>query len=428
MKYRVTPLILLMLSLALLVSYALPFSARSENNENRTLATFGMILNPEKDSVVYRDSPVERLDAALTDQVAGRETLVNAYLNLFNSSENLVSAIRSALGGETNKEYTLKKIGSYVEIADTGYITQQPAGNPLNPEMIAGHTAQLDLLREKYPELKEYVYFVTQAYDTDWFDAYLGMETADHYEDIKAGLPEEVRSCKMVYQDLEDYMNLHFRTDHHWNHRGAQRGYEDIRAMMEKDFEMGPAVQPAEEINASERYGFGFQGSYAKNLGDLYPDGEEDFLFYRYDLPEYECAVVNQDTLKEKKVVEIGIYDRYAEGNIRTTEGTNHYSKLYGTAVDKKDKTYADTKYVFVIRNSEGNGRNLLICGDSYCRAVRDTLASHFSTTVTMDYRLFDNVPIDTLIEQYGIDTLLLCSNRSLWASESYRFIFGEDK
>ena len=76
MKYKSSVIIAFAVLLIFLGTYFLPF-LKSANTENRTLATFGMVVRPEKDSVVYRDSPAERLDAALSDQFAFREAAVN---------------------------------------------------------------------------------------------------------------------------------------------------------------------------------------------------------------------------------------------------------------------------------------------------------------------------------------------------------------
>lgn len=53
-----------------------------ENFENRTLATFGMVLNPEERSVVYKDSALERFEEALKDQFSFRQEAITTYLRI----------------------------------------------------------------------------------------------------------------------------------------------------------------------------------------------------------------------------------------------------------------------------------------------------------------------------------------------------------
>ncbi|MBO4374638.1 MAG: hypothetical protein J5829_05990 [Lachnospiraceae bacterium] len=271
------------------------------------------------------------------------------------------------------------------------------------------------------------MYFVTQAYDMPWFNDYLGIPVADHFEQISEALPDYVRREHLTYQDPDDYMNIHYKTDHHWNHRGSRRGYEDIYSMMSRDFDMGDMLVPKKENRASGTYDFVYLGSYGRALGELY-EGYDEFSFYEYDLPDRELAVIDPDSLDEMKVSEMGLYDEYEKGKINREIGTDHYIVLYGTSCDTDGNEYGDNEYPFIIRNREGNGKNLLITGDSYDRAMRDELAAHFDTTVYLDRRIYSKIPIDFIIEKYDIDALLLSSQKSLWGSEDYPFTFrGEE-
>ena len=101
---------------------------------------------------------------------------------------------------------------------------------------------------------------------------------------------------------------------------------------------------------------------------------------------------------------------------------------MYGTAKDSEGKSYSDSEYAFIIKNSEGYGKNLLMVTESYGRVIRDVLASHFDTTVYLDYRLFSKIPIDYLIEKYHIDVLLMVSNSRLWNTEEFLFSFRRDE
>ena len=186
----------------------------------------------------------------------------------------------------------------------------------------------------------------------------------------------------------------------------------------------GEMRTPIIENEVSKTYDFVYLGSYGRSLGELYSEGYDDFSFDSYDLPQREMAIMNPDTFEELKVSEIGLYDEYLRGEIDKEIGADHYIIMYGTARDKEGKEYTDDTYPFVIRNKNGNGKNLLICGDSYARATRDELASHFDTTVYLDYRTLSKVPIDYVIEKHDIDVLLIESHTSMWNSEDYLFTF----
>ena len=427
MRYRISTLLLFVVLCLILAAFFVPRFRTTESSENRTLATFSMVIHPDPDSVTYRESPVERLDAALSDQFPLREKLVRGYLRIINRSEQLSVSLARKLIPRMKDQYILHAAGSYELIEDTNYITAQPPISPMDENLVSRHVEQIEYLHRTVPELRFYVYYVTQAYDTDWFDNYLGTKTADNYRQILDAVPEYVRCGHLVYRDLDDYMNIHYKTDHHWNHLGSRRGYLDIYETMSKDFPMGEALVPQGEFNISEAYDVYYLGSYGRSLGDLYDGGYDSFSFYEYDFPEETYAILNTDTLEETEAVSIGSYDDYRDGWFDTEIGTDHYIELYYAAIDTDGNRYTE-QYPYIIRNSSGNGRKLLICGDSYSRALRDPLAAHFDTLVYVDYRILKNIPVDYLIRRYDIDTLLINSNTSMWGNKNFFFRFEEEE
>ena len=425
MRYRGSVILVFTVLILLLVSFFIPDLRNGESSENRSMATFDMVLHPDPDSITYRESPVERLDAALFDQFPYREKFVKRYLSIFNASEGMASSIAKLFLLKVANQYSLTAVGNYQLIEDTNYITVFPPTKPMNPDIVSRRVSQIERLHKEFPDLKFYVYYVSQAFDMPWWESYIGTKTADHYQEILDAVPSYVKCSHLVYRDLDDYMEIHYKTDHHWNHRGAKRGYEDIYAMMSKDFPMGNLLVPVSENHVSETYDFVYLGSYGRGLGELYSGGYDPFSFYEYDYPEETYAVLNSETHEEIEVVCMGIYDEYREGNINKNIGTDHYITMYHIAIGVDGVRYAE-QYPYIIRNAEGNGRNLLICGDSYNRAMRDLLASNFSTLVYVDYRILKDNPIDYLIKRYNIDTLLISSNTSMWDSEEYLFTFEE--
>ncbi len=427
MKHKIFVLIIFAVLFLCAASYLFPF-LRMESSENRTMATFDMVLHPEEDSVVYSESPVERLDAALSDQFPFREAVVKKYLALFDLSENITYSVARSFSKHQDDQYILHSVGNYELIEDTGYIMECPSTEPLDASVIQSRMEQLERIHDRYPDIKMYEYYVTQASDMPWFNSYLGTAAVDHYQEISSAAPGYLSCGHLVYRDLDDYMDTHFKTDHHWNHRGAERGYEDIYAMMDEDIDLGPLYLPVNEERVSETYDFDYLGSYGNSLGGLYDEGYDDFFFYDHGLPTRELSAINIDTMEEFELAKTGLYDEYKRGEINTDTGEDHYIRLYGVARDQAGNEYEDSDYPFVIRNSEGNGMNLLITGDSYARAVRDPLAADFDTTVYLDYRTLSKVPIDYIIERYDIDVLLICSHTYMWRTDEYLYTFMGDE
>lgn len=426
MKYRGSAVIVLAILLLCMFSFFVP-SLKMESSENRTLATFDMVLHPQADSVVYHTSPVERLDAALSDQFPFREAVVKKYLSFFNLSENLTHEMAQKFGTKRENQYVLHNIGNYATIEDTDYITYIPGTKSLHTDIVERRMEQLAYVHERFPDMKMYIYFATQAKDTPWFNDYIGATAIDHFQEIAAAAPDYIATNQLSYQDLNDYMQIHYKTDHHWNHRGARRGYEDIYAMLHKDFKLGKILVPTAENNVSETYDFRFLGSFGRSLGELYKGEHDEFSFYEYDFSPSRTAVLDPETLEEIEVASIGLYEEYQKGAISMKTGIDHYIRMYGSARGKDGTLYSDSEYLFVTKCNNRNGKNLLICGDSYARAVRDPLATHFDTTIYMDYRLFSKVPLDYIIERYGVDALVICSNSNMWNQEMYLFTLKED-
>ena len=214
MKYKSSVVIVFTV---LLVSLALYFSPslKMDNSENRTLATFHMVLHPETDSVVYHESPVERLDAALSDQFPFREIVVKKYLSVFNFLENHTYDIIRLFFKHQKNQFMLHTIGNYALIEDTGYITIPPETDPMDKRIVNKRVEQLRKIHNNYPDLSMYVYYVTQAYDTEWFNDYIGVPAADHFQEIADAVPNYVKCGHLSYQNLQDYMDIHYKTDHH---------------------------------------------------------------------------------------------------------------------------------------------------------------------------------------------------------------------
>ncbi len=428
MRYRCFTIAIIVLLISCFILYFIP-GVRQGNSENRTMARFDMVFSaPETDSIVYHKTIAERFDAALSDQFPLRETISKGYLSLSNTFDDFVRTVAGTIlhRKKQGDQLVLHQIGKYALIEDTGYITACPSSEPLDSNTLKRRADQIEYIHGKYPDLKIYVYYVSRAFDTPWFNDYLGTIAADHYREIEDIFPEYVKKRQLKYDNLDDYMVLNYKTDHHWNHEGAYRGYVDVYNLMDEDFEMGDIRKPIEKVDASDLYNFKYLGSYGTQLGELYK-GYDKFLFYKFDTISRDVSVLDSNTLKEIKVEKIGLQDEYENGQINKDITTDHYVVMYGTAKDILGNEYLDGEFPFIIRNEQGNGCNLLITGDSYDRAMRDVLSTHFDTTVYFDYRLYQRIAIDYLVEKYDIDALLISANAFMWGSDKYLFTFAEE-
>ena len=424
MKKKISCVILFIICIILMLSC---FIGNPSNNiENRTMATFSMVLNPSEQSITYNESALERFEAAMKDQCILRNIFIRCYLMIDNILSRALINIKMFNHPAEQKQYQYTNIGNYIRIQDTDYICSPPQLEDLEEKNILNRIKQIEKIHEKNPEIKMYVYYVSQANDTNWFDNFLGVKVPDRYEQIKALLPAYIKSAALEYDDLTDYEHCHYASDHHWNHFGAQRGYEDIYEMMRGDLSLSKVKIPEREIEFSKLYNFYYRGSYAYTLGDVY-NGYDDFAVFQYNLPICEQYVINDDTLKEKPVYELGQWQEYVNNEINKEKYFDHFINFYGVA-KSKDNIFHDNDSLFIIKNKNPeSNHNLIIFGESYNRALRDVLSSHFNMTVYMDYRMASKVAMDELIEKYNIDTLLISCGCDLWISDDYFFKFTKE-
>lgn len=324
------------------------------------------------------------------------------------------------------RNYTYTSIGTFALINGTDYVGQKPTKSTTSPTAVGKHVEQYEKLLAKYPNLKFYSYFVTQIQDTPWFYEFYGPYD-DRHELIAQYLPEYVTVGRLTFKDFADYQACYYKSDHHWAHKGSERGYQDVYAMMADDLDLSPMKYPIKTWNFSELYGVQYRGSRASKLREAY-ESYDEFIVYEYDLGERETFVVLPDNYTQEIPVKMGLWEYYKVGDIDKGRYFDHYINFYGRSYDSTGKQYADSESLFVIKNNNGAEHNLLLVCDSTQRPYRDVLGSHFKTLVTLDYRILTKVPIDYLIEKYEIDTILCGGQTFAWSgSNSYLFKFSDN-
>lgn len=333
------------------------------------------------------------------------------------------------------QNYTMTSVGQGLyQITGTDWIGTLPSTKAVDTgegSALARSVAELEALIEHYPDLKIYNYFAGQICNTPWFNNMLGVDSPDRYEIIAQHLPEGIKYDRFMYDDIEDFMATNYAVDHHWNHRGSERGYSDVYAMMAEDLDLSPMKYPIKEWNFSALFGVQYRGSRSSKLGNSYKDVWDEFIVYEYDLGSRETFAVNPRNLTKEIPITLARWDAYKKGNISKSTYYDHYIQFYGRGHDASGKEYADSEYILVIKNNNGAANNLLIVGDSTQRAYRDVLATHFDTVVYYDYRIINsnkNVPIDTLIDMYDIDALLIGGlSGNYWLSTGVKFTFSDN-
>ena len=108
----------------------------------------------------------------------------------------------------------------------------------------------------------------------------------------------------------------------------------------------------------------------------------------------------------------IGLVQEYASGQINREIGFDQYLNYYGFESEVIKLHYPNKQ------------DNLLILGDSFSRAIREPLASHFNDTIYVNYRILDTVDIEGIMENYQIDAVLFMGQQDAFSGY---FLKGEE-
>lgn len=201
-----------------------------------------------------------------------------------------------------------------------------------------------------------------------------------------SNLGESVTAVSAPEESLSDYFATHFRTDHHWNMAGAYEGYCEIaEALGEEPLE---ASDPQESTVP-------MYGSYARS-GMLLPDEPDHIMDYRYDFDFSNYSVtVSSKHGDSQLLTRSELLDDTSEWQSeKLSDRYGEYHPYIGCLTE-------------IDNNAQGNGKGLLIVGDSYARAIDRLLAAHYSRTYYFDPRDAGDMTIDDLLSSYDVDDIV---------------------
>lgn len=326
---------------------------------------------------------------ALHDQAIGLTAAVKAKLGTaYNSVHNLLRAIPSTDG--------LMPYGNVFRMYSTDWLTNMPY--TYQSETVHNTLRKADEINafsKRHASARFYVYYCTRAEDLDWFDQTEGVTSYPYAQLLQNRLDANIRFDQLKFRDFAEYSQMIYKTDHHWNHRGAAGGYADILRMMSQDYSLGSArsILHTEDFN-----NLLWNGSRSRESGvDIPLSGLDLFCVNHYLLGEHKTWFGDDERT-------IGLQADYAKGEVNRELEFDQYLNYYGF----------ESKVIRL--EFDASEHNLLIIGDSFARAIREPLASHFGTTVYVNFRILSSVDLDELMEQYSIDTVLLIGQQDAWS------------
>lgn len=349
--------------------------------ENRTLAQWPALTAES----FLRGTFQEALEEAAGDQMIGSEPLRAAAKDAESAAQSLLLGALKGIRPEVGSGYAELTEGYYAYAGDAHRIVERPDEARLDAGRLETLVSQTGRIRG----VKKYLYFIENSRSVD-FDR---MEDRDRYYQQTAAafdaLPAESAldgAAAFRFESYEDYCRLFYQTDHHWNHRGSWRGYQEILELM--GLSQGTEQAP-EELTLPVV----FNGSYARQTRMLCAD--EPFSVYAVSLPKHT------ETMNGKRGT-YGHLASYIRGKVPEDNLRNHYAYCYGG-------DYGEIVYDF---GDEGRG-SLLMLVDSYSNPINGLIASHFDTTYVIDPRYYESwagVPFDpeSYLADHPADALLM--------------------
>ncbi len=231
-------------------------------------------------------------------------------------------------------------------------------------EQLASQAALYTEMQQAIPKAKMGIYIVTEIWNSPaGVESNLGEEAGDKYiKEFAQLLPPQIKFNYLKIPDITQYRKFFFKTDHHWNMKGAYQGYIDSLALMSPNGELGPPIEWSGNFVTVP--GIAFQGSRTRMT--LIEDMTDDLWDIEgAKLPEYTITVNDKPA-----PADLSLKEEYWKGQFDKTPMFNHYAAYFRNVYAKV--TFDSGKHT---------GNNLLFLADSNANCMDTLLATHFDKT-----------------------------------------------
>jgi hypothetical protein len=257
-------------------------------------------------------------------------------------------------------------------------------------------------LIDLYPEVNFYIFYLERTAYAPYNPMNPYFPQADKgqsYEYFISNKPGELTVSSLRLSGLEEHQEKFFRTDHHWNIRGAWSAYEIIYKMLSKDL---PDISPMLDLHDfSQIKGLEFCGSYARRT--LYPCDPDIFEYAEVELPPHR-------TFENGIETDYGNKQAYLNGDFSRERYAEHYAEFYGYVTPLVEYDFDNP-----------SGRNLLIIGGSYTQAMQEFVAAHYDRTYVVDLRDYENFYLGDFIKQHEIHDVLVIGDVIVYLNEGWQ-------
>lgn len=295
------------------------------------------------------------IEKALSDQFLGGEKIKKYYNEVLNRTTNIIDSIFNIKGRYCINDYIVLSEGRGI-FNCSDYIVFIPTHSEHQSDILTNISDYSKL--DKYVDT--YYYYVPAS---AVFDFRTNTYVDDFVKEFENKLVNKGKIDYLKYNNFEEYKQLFYKNDHHWNYKGSYQGYKDIINL----FGIHDGVmKPISTFNSHVSF-YGSNSRVTRNY-DFY----DEFIIYKFDFKNHKTYINGKEM--EYDHINDFINHKYKEDINR-----NYYAYVYGS-------DYAEVLFDF-----NNNKENLLIISNSLSNSVNELIASHFNKTYVVDLRHYKN-------------------------------------
>lgn len=314
---------------------------------------------------------------------------------------------------DRNDQFNFYEATATYEGADHTFLFRVPRVDTYSesdPSMAAKMDKQINTLNAMAAsdvDVNVWVYIATALEDSEIMIDIVPTEyKGTNLKYFEENLSDDVWLGYVDFDNIKEYNEKYFTTDHHWNALGMREAYEDIVAGLKTKYDDITANEAELVVTDAQYY-----GSLSRSVAKY--EYKDTFAFHNYKLPTHETDVlrVDNDDRPTKKYKKGGkLYygspkpfedniEEYVNGEFNTNDRYDHYVNFYPICDE--------------VRYTENNtGRNCIFIGDSFSLGLQELVASHFDTTYYFysdgTVNLFKNVDFNAFCEENNITDVMV--------------------
>ena len=307
------------------------------------------------------------INTKLTNYLIGYSTINQYYHSLKNTLSFGNNNGFKVLGTNSDGEYIFKNNDYYVLLTDK------------NSKYIEDRIDNNISFYNELSKLTDLYIYLPNRYEFQSINNINSIKDMNKYKNyFLENINSNIKVFSFEVNNIQEYNNYFYKTDHHWNAYGALKGYQNITNMM--------------------------------NIEPLKMDAVKSDIKYRGAIAE--------------AVFDINTYDYFTYiDSFKPLVLTINYKPYFDYYIDYYDGLY---KEIIYDNNSNTNNENLLILGDSYSWSIDYIIATSFNKTYVINPKLCDKMNLKEYIQNNNINKVLILQETQTTIFDKYGYNFVE--